>query len=711
MRTKLKGRLSLLFLSFAVMLALPAVALADNLKNDVQNTVGVGQIRAYTAGDPATSVGYYVDAAGGCDAADGSAATVTLSVTSFPSGAAASDVTINYGLDANSNPKTSLTFTQCDVKQSASFSTAANATPGDYEITAAVSDTSGNYNTSPATFKLRVSAPASSGGGGGGGSTEDDCPNGDFSGSTTDGTCGTDPNNGGGGGGTPPANQPPVAEANGPYSVDEGSSVTLSSAGSSDPEGATLTYAWDLDNDGQYDDSTNASPSFSAANLDGPSSHTVGLQVSDGSLTATDTATVNVLNVAPTATFNSPLAAINEGSSFSLSLTNVQDPGSADTFTFAFDCGLGAGYGALGASSSANCSTNDNGTLTVKGTVQDDDGGSSEYTAKVNVLNVAPTATKAFDTSVNEGGSNFTLALTDPDDVSSADEAAGFTYAFDCGNGYGSFGTDSSATCTGPDDGPSGGPLSVGARIKDKDGDFSTYTGSVTVNNLPPSIQSISSSPNALTNTSVRFTGAATDPSTADTLAGFFWQWALDGGAFSGYGAQGVNYYDAKFSSCGTHTVSAQAKDKDGGESAVFPSANDAPVSVSVYDGSFRPPIDTPATNLTLKGKVLPVKITVGCGGQALTGLTPSIKLLNGNVTPGTEGPGDVVEAYSSSAADNTGWMRPVDGGYIYNLQVPGGASVAVGQEFSIRVNPFATAANPNPQGGAMYALLKIKKG
>jgi hypothetical protein len=68
-----------------------------------------------------------------------------------------------------------------------------------------------------------------------------------------------------------------------------------------------------------------------------------------------------------------------------------------------------------------------------------------------------------------------------------------------------------------------------------------------------------------------------------------------------------------------------------------------------------------------------------------------------------------VVEAYSTSAADSTGWMRPVDGGYIYNLQVPGGTTVALGQEFTIRVYPLATSANPTT-GPAIYAVLKIKK-
>ena len=96
-----------------------------------------------------------------------------------------------------------------------------------------------------------------------------------------------------------PRNQPPVADANGPYDADEGSSIVLDGSNSYDPDGDTLQYHWDLNNDGIWDTGWSPSPYLERTWGDDYSGQ-VALQVSDGEFTDTDTANITVRNVAPT---------------------------------------------------------------------------------------------------------------------------------------------------------------------------------------------------------------------------------------------------------------------------------------------------------------------------------------------------------------------------------------------------------------------------
>lgn len=76
-------------------------------------------------------------------------------------------------------------------------------------------------------------------------------------------------------------NHPPVADAGGPYVAAPNETITLDGTGSYDPDaGDEITYAWDLDNDGEFDDSTDPQPSFTAGPTPG-TVHTVCLKVTD----------------------------------------------------------------------------------------------------------------------------------------------------------------------------------------------------------------------------------------------------------------------------------------------------------------------------------------------------------------------------------------------------------------------------------------------
>jgi PKD repeat protein len=120
-------------------------------------------------------------------------------------------------------------------------------------------------------------------------------------------------------------NQPPVAVAKAtPTSGPVGMTVTFDGSGSSDPNGDPLTYAWDLDGDGAFDDSTAVKPSwiYNAAG-----SYRVSLQVSDGrGATAIDTVTIGVGQ--PQVTIEAPTIslrwAVGDTVSFSGSATDNQ---------------------------------------------------------------------------------------------------------------------------------------------------------------------------------------------------------------------------------------------------------------------------------------------------------------------------------------------------------------------------------------------------
>ena len=82
--------------------------------------------------------------------------------------------------------------------------------------------------------------------------------------------------------------------------------VNLDGTGSTDPEGSALTYAWDLDDDGQYDDSTASKPTVTFTTA---GTHTVRLRVTDAGL-ATGTASRPILvdDALPTPVIDTPAA-------------------------------------------------------------------------------------------------------------------------------------------------------------------------------------------------------------------------------------------------------------------------------------------------------------------------------------------------------------------------------------------------------------------
>ena len=208
-----------------------------------------------------------------------------------------------------------------------------------------------------------------------------------------------------------------------------------------------FTYAFDC-GDGLGFGDFGSNSATCATDDDGSRTVQVTVRDKDGG-TNTYSATVTVNSVAPTANLEiNPAGDVDEGSDFTLSLVDAVDPSSVDLagLTYQFDCGDGAGLQTAGTQNSATCPTDDNGTRDVVAWVIDPDGDKTSYAAVVTVINVSPEPTLSAPTTVNEG-SDIHLEASDVQDVSSVDTAAGFEFAFDCGSGFGAFGSSDSTDC------------------------------------------------------------------------------------------------------------------------------------------------------------------------------------------------------------------------------------------------------------------------
>ncbi|MFO0802261.1 MAG: PKD domain-containing protein [Gemmataceae bacterium] len=212
--------------------------------------------------------------------------------------------------------------------------------------------------------------------------------------------------------------------------------------------------------------------------------YTIGVTVTDiDGATIGYTASYVVANVAPTAVIanNGP---VNENSPVTVTLSDPRDPSPADVtagFRYSFSLtsgGLATSYLGASPSNSAQFVLPDGlvppvGT-TIFGRIFDKDGGFTDYTTSVTVLNVAPTATFSVSLPLIAGQPSL-VSFTNQFDPSPVDTAAGFRYSYDLGTGvFGPLTTSPTATFVPP--GP--GTFVIRGRIFDKDG--SVANGSFT---------------------------------------------------------------------------------------------------------------------------------------------------------------------------------------------------------------------------------------
>jgi hypothetical protein len=194
-----------------------------------------------------------------------------------------------------------------------------------------------------------------------------------------------------------PVNDPPVADADGPYTGFEGTPITLDGSGSFDLEddpdfGFVTLYEWDLDADGEYDDAVGVMVDHAFGDN---GEYIVGLKVTDSyGDSDTATATVSVANVAPTVATPTVAPSPIEGVPLIVTAT-FSDPGSDDG---PFTCEVQYGDGSPAVAGTVVDTTctgpahvyADDASYTILVSVTDKDGGTGSNIVSVDVANAAP---------------------------------------------------------------------------------------------------------------------------------------------------------------------------------------------------------------------------------------------------------------------------------------------------------------------------------
>jgi len=270
-------------------------------------------------------------------------------------------------------------------------------------------------------------------------------------------------------------NQPPVADAGGPYAGVEGSPVAFDGGASSDPDNDPLTYAWDFGDGGT---GTGATPSHTYAEN---GNYNVCLTVTDDDQASNQVCTTaTIANAAPAIpSMTVSPATIDEDGTVTVS-GSFTDAGVLDTHTVNILWGDGSSSAATvtqgaggGTFTASHQYLDDDPTATtsdikqITATVTDDDGDSGTYTANVTVNNVAPVISgitvpvdpQAMGTSVSISASFSDVGTLDT-----------HTCTIDWDNGAGPVaGTVSAGACTGANTYAAAGVYAVTVTVTDDD--------------------------------------------------------------------------------------------------------------------------------------------------------------------------------------------------------------------------------------------------
>src|SRR6185503_17808334 len=373
-------------------------------------------------------------------------------------------------------------------------------------------------------------------------------------------------------------NRAPIANAGGPNSGVEGSSIAFDGSASSDPDGDALSYAWSF---GDGASATGATASHKYAD-NGTYTATLTVTDSHGAQTAANVQ-VAVANVTPSVgPINGiPNDPIPVGALVTLS-ASFADPRADANWQYLVNWGDGTTISSGFISSSGVPISSSHtyaamGTFVVTVSVTDKDGARGTRTVNVTTLNRAPVANAGGPYSGVEGSS-----VAFDGSASSDSDGDALSYAWDFGDGASATGAKASHTYV------DNGTYTAKLKVTDSRGAQTTATTQVTIANAAPVLGEISGIPEEpiQVGTPVTLTASFTDANPADGFVGAV-QWDL-ASSFTTAGVitiaptsnDGGLIRATTTLQPGVYTVTLRVQDKDGGTAV----SSTAPDYIVVYD-------------------------------------------------------------------------------------------------------------------------------
>ncbi len=347
-------------------------------------------------------------------------------------------------------------------------------------------------------------------------------------------------------------NDPPTAEANGSYIGSKTSTTTVTSIGTADSDGTITLIEWDCLSDGNWVSAGATPGTFTCPAIPMGGTYTATVRVTDDqNAQSTDTATITVQNIGPTAEANGPYAVVPAIASVTISAAGSVD-GDGGALTYAWDCDTSDGTNYTSGGTTIACTYNNSGTAVGSLQVCDPEG-MCDTDGFTVIVNSTPVGVSGGPYEGDEG-----VAVTVDGSGSGDIDGTIVQWEWDC-HEDGVFELVSSsptATCTYDDN----GVYYVALRVTDDDGGVNTVITSMAIDNLAPVITSSTFPSSPTESISASFSAAATDV-VGDTVS-YAWDFG-DGGTATGASVTHI------WANSGDYTVTLTASDEDGGNTTI----------------------------------------------------------------------------------------------------------------------------------------------